>query len=133
MYLDKFGKLRAKEIKEGKIKIGKVIKKTAVKKGKITITLHDGKTIIADNNVKPGDSVIISLPENKINKLLKLENGAKCYIMDGKHIGHIGELKEIIKTETSKQKIAKLNADGEEIITVAEYLFVVDDDWVNEE
>ena len=53
--------------------------------------------------------------------------------MDGKHIGHIGELKEIIKTETSKQKIAKLNADGAEIITVAEYLFVVDDDWVNEE
>ncbi len=134
LYLDKYRKLRAKEIdnEKAKIKLGKVVKKTKGKKDKIIITLHDGKTIIGDNNIKTGDSLIISLEKNKINKILKLENGVKCYIMKGKHTGQIGELKEIVQTESSKQKIVKLDVEGKEIITVAEYLFIVDDNWVNE-
>ena len=132
MYFDTYGKLRAKEIDEEKAKnkLGKVVKKTASKNGKIRITLHDGKTMFADNNIKTGDTVVVSLPDNKITNVLKLENGAHCFIMDGKHIGHIGELTEIVKTEASKQKIAKLKSKEKEIITVAEYLFVVDENWV---
>ncbi|MFA5382718.1 MAG: 30S ribosomal protein S4e [Candidatus Micrarchaeia archaeon] len=133
-YLNKNIKLVPKEINEknAKMKLEKVVKKNKIKNNKITISLHDGKTIIADNNIKNGDTIILSLVDKKINGILKLENGAKCYIMDGKHTGKIGELKEIVKTETSKQKIAKLDVEGEEIITVAKYLFVINNDWVNE-
>ncbi|MCC7552822.1 30S ribosomal protein S4e [Candidatus Micrarchaeota archaeon] len=132
MTLNKHGKLIGKEIKENNTKLGKVVKKTKIKKDKITITLHDGKTIISDNNVKIGDTILLSLKDKKINNLLKLEIGANCYIMDGKHVGHIGILKEIIKTENSKQKIAKIDAKGKEIITVLEYLFIVNPEWGNE-
>jgi len=132
MYFDVYGKLRGKEIdkEEAKTKLGKVIKKSASKGGKIKITMHDGKTLFADNNIRTGDTVVISLPDNKITKILKLDNGTLCYIMAGKHIGCIGKLKEIIKTEKSKQKIAKLESKEGEIITVATYLFVVDKNFI---
>ncbi len=132
LVLNKHGKLISKEKEKNETKLAKVVKKTKIKKEKITITLHDGKTLIADNNIKTGDTIVLSLKDNKINNILKLEKGARCYIMDGKHIGHIGELKEIVATENSKQKIAKLDSNGNEIITVLEYLFVIDPEWVNE-
>lgn len=133
LIFDKYGKIEAKETKEVDKKLGKVVKKTKGKDGKIIITLHDGKTLIADNNIKIGDTIVLSLKDKKIINILKLENESICYIMNGKHIGHFGKLKEIVKTENSKQKIARIDTKEKEIITVLKYLFVVDSEWGNEQ
>ncbi len=109
-------------------KIGKVVKKHTVKKGKINITLHDGKNILANNNICIGDSVIINTPSQKIEKVLKFEDGAKCLIIEGKHVGNIANLESIIERKEGNWPEAKLKG-REEFITVAKYLMVIDDSY----
>jgi len=123
------GKLNAVEIdeKEAGNKIGKVTAKYTVKKGQIMIRLHDGKNLKADKNVKRGDSVVVSIADNKIKELLKLQNGARCLVKDGKHAGAIATLEKIgVQREGGKIE-AHLKSEKEEFITILDHLFVIDD------
>ncbi len=115
------------EAKNATSKIAKIIRKHTVKGGKINITLHDGRNLLADNNLRVGDSIVISLPEQKLGKVLKLQEGAKCLITDGKHAGTIATLDRIIEREGDWPE-AKLKGE-EEFITLAKYLFVIDDSY----
>ncbi len=129
LLVEKHGRLTPVEIekKDTGEKIAKVTKKFTHKKGEIRVTLHDGKTIKADNNVKLGDSVIIDVPTNKIKKVLKLEEGATCFIKGGKHTGLVATIKEIIKTEKGNAKEAKMSHGKDEFITILNHLCVVDE------
>ena len=127
VYISKGNKLRLIDINESlsKTKICKVVGKRAGKKGQIIVTLHDGKNLMTDNNVKTGDTVILSLPDNKITKLLKAETGSLCYIMKGKHVGVVAKLKELVNDGLVKLAVLESKEIGE-FKTVAEYLFVLD-------
>ncbi len=129
LIVDSKARLAVQELSKGETtkKIVKVVKKHMVKKGKINLTFHDGRNLLADNNVHVGDSVVITIPEAKFSSLIKLHVGAKCLITEGKHAGMIAVLKEIIQRKEGKENEAKLEANGSEFITVAKYLFPVDD------
>ena len=64
--------------------------------------------------------------DNKIEKVLKLEKGATCFITEDKHAGTVAKLAEIIVRKEGKPAEAKLETKDGEFITVAKYLFVVD-------
>lgn len=127
LYIGRKNKLRSKEISDtkAKTKICKVVGKKAGKKGEIIVTLHDGKNIIVDNNIKVGDSVVLSLPSLKVTKLLKLEKGTNCYIMKGKHVGDVAQLQDFVQSGRTKQVILKTGEN--EFRTIVDYLFVLDD------
>lgn len=108
-------------------KILKVVGKRTVQGGKICLSFHDGRNMAADNNVKVGDSIIVSLPKASMVKHLKSEKGARCLVSEGKHAGKIVKLKEIIQRKGSKPSEALVESDGGEFITVAKYLVVVDE------
>ncbi len=108
-------------------KILKVVGKRTVKGGKISVSFHDGRNMLADNNLKVGDSIIVSLPKASMVRHLKSEKGARCLVSEGKHAGSIVRLKEIIQRKGSKPSEALVESDGGEFITVAKYLVVVDD------
>jgi small subunit ribosomal protein S4e len=129
MVVDYKGRLVPIECKDSNTKLVKVTGKTTVKGGKLTIHLHDGKCMFADNNVKVGDSLTISLPKLQLKSHLKLHKGARCIIREGKHAGTIVKLKDIITRQAGKVPEALVQAEdgGDEFITVAKYLFVVDD------
>jgi small subunit ribosomal protein S4e len=124
MVVDKKGRLKPADSTNGKSKICKVVGKRTDKGGKLKITLHDGRNMPSDNNIKVGDSVIISVPEQKLSKVLKLEAGAKCLVTEGKHAGTVAALESLIERKDSWTE-AKLKGDVE-FITVAKYLFVID-------
>jgi small subunit ribosomal protein S4e len=108
-------------------KILMVVGKRTVKGGKIFVSFHDGRNMAADNNIKVGDSIIVSLPKVSMVKHLKSETGARCLVSEGKHAGNIVKLKEIIQRKGSKPSEALVESDGGEFITVAKYLVVVDE------
>ncbi len=110
-------------------KIMKVVGKATISGGKFTIRLHNGHIINADNNVRVGDSVVVSIPEWKLEKVLKLDKGARCLIREGKHAGLIAKLDSIIERKEGRDFEAKLSGEHGEFITVAKYLFVVDDSY----
>jgi len=107
-------------------KILRVVKKHIAPGAKINITFHDGRNMIADNHIHCGDSVSVSLPTIKMEGHLKLESGARCLIMEGKHAGTIVTLNEIISRKAGKPAEAKVSSDKGEFITVARYLFAID-------
>jgi len=131
MLVDWKGRLVPMEIgkEEAASKIAKVVGKRTIRGGKLTITLHDGKNMVADNHVKVGDSVVLGLPKGELKQHLKSQKGARCLVSEGKHAGNIVKLKDIVIRKGSKPSEAVVESDGTEFITVAQYLFVVDDDF----
>ncbi len=128
--LDSKGRLVPVEIKkaEASKKLLKVVKKHTIKKGKTTLTFHDGRNLIGDNHVMVGDSIVVSVPKAELKSHLKREKGARCLVMDGKHAGSIVSLMEILHRKGGKPDEAIVAQDKEEFVTVAKYLFVVDEE-----
>ncbi|MFC1801121.1 30S ribosomal protein S4e [Nanoarchaeota archaeon] len=124
LLFDKKGKLSLLAIdeKEAKIKVAKVIGKRALKKGKVQLNLHDGKNILSDDKIKVGDSVVLSLPDNKIQQVLPLKEKAQVYLVKGKRAGSSGVLKEISGNK------AIYESGKEKIETLKDYIMVVGED-----
>ncbi len=105
---------------EASTKPCKIIGKTMVK-GKLQLNLYDGKNIIADKkDYKVGDTVLLSLPEQKISKHLKMDKKSAIFLIGGKHKGEAGNVENIIE-----DRVVYKNHKGELIETSKDYAFVV--------
>ena len=91
--------------KEAKIKVVRVIRKQAVKGGRIQITTHDGRNFLGID-AKVGDSLFIELPDAKVKEILKLEPGALALVIRGKSAGRMGKVISVgrtVRLEGNKQ------------------------------
>ena len=127
------GRLLPSELASGsaaaKFKLCKVVKKTTVPGGKISITTHDGRTMLADNNVKVGSTLKLSIPSMKISGQIPLAPGARCLITEGKHSGELAILESIIERTGSMDPEARMRAGSEAFVTLTKYVFAVDDEF----
>jgi len=114
---------------ESKVKLLKIIKKTAVKKGKIQLTFHDGRNIVLSNfEGSVGDSALYDLEKKEISKFISLDKGSLIYLDGGSHIGDIGKVKEIIReSDLSKPKV-RVEVNGVDYITFMNYAFAIGKD-----
>lgn len=110
---------------EKSVKLVKVTSKTTIKKGKIQLGFHDGRSLVSDEDVSVGDSCLIQIPEQKINDVLKLQKGAKVLVTKGLNAGHIGEINEIEKGNFILPKRVLLSLGEKEIEIPAELVMVV--------
>jgi small subunit ribosomal protein S4e len=117
-----------KEVEAGK-KFLRIVKKHIAPKSKINITTHDGRNMYSDNHIHIGDTLVTSLPKAKLENHIKLESGAKCLIIEGKHAGMLVKLNEIIARKAGKPAEANVSGESGDFITVAKYLFVVDESF----
>lgn len=116
------GKLGLVKLKKEEVTIKpcKIIGKTMVR-GKLQLNFYDGKNIFVDkNNYKVGDTIVLSLPEHKIDKHLKLDKKSTIFLIGGKHIGELGSVEDIVGA-----KIIYKNEKGDLVETSKEYAFVV--------
>ncbi len=123
--LDKKGKLSLINIKkeETALKPCKIIGKTMVR-GKLQLNLYDGKNIISDNGAYAvGDTVLLSLPEQKISKHLKLDKASTIFLTGGRHIGEVGNVEDI-----TKNKIIYKDENNNLVETSRKYAFVIGSD-----
>jgi len=115
------GKLSLVKIdeKESKSKICK-IKGKGLCKGKTQLRLSDGRTILADKgSYKTSDSIVISVPDQKIISHLKFEKGSSVLLIAGKRIGIKGTVEEI------KENIVTIKSKSGKFETLKKYCFVV--------
>jgi small subunit ribosomal protein S4e len=80
---------------ESKCKIVRVIRKQMVKGGRIQVTGHDGRNFIIDSEIKVGDGLLISLPDQNIEKIIPIKEGTIVYFFYGAKAGSLGRVKEI--------------------------------------
>ncbi len=125
------GVLRPFEIteEEARAKLCKITDKKMVRKGRIQLCLHDGRSYLIEREedvFRAGDTLKLRVPEQKANGFLKLEKGALCYVTHGKHSGEVGVLEKLFERAGSRAAEARLDAGGKKIITLKDYVFVVD-------
>lgn len=131
MQIGKDGKFLPNPVAPGsvKFKLAKVVKKTVVPKGKVSITTHDGRTMLLDNKVKVGSTLKLGLPGMKMAGQLPMEAGARCLVTHGKHAGGFAVLEQVIERVGSMDPEARMRSGNESFITVIKYLFVVDEEF----
>ncbi|MGC8622659.1 MAG: S4 domain-containing protein [Candidatus Micrarchaeia archaeon] len=71
----------------------KVIGKYKQKGNKIMIRLHDGRIIEGQKDISVNDSVKLS--NGKVEKHIKMGEGARCFVFRGNHVGSKGIIRKI--------------------------------------
>jgi len=112
--------------KDSKKKLCRINGKTTIKGGLTQINLHDGRNTLVKKDVyKVGDSVLISLPDQKILKHYRFEKGAKATVVAGKNIGMKGKIKDIRERKNMLEKaMIVLETKVGEIQTLRDYILV---------
>jgi small subunit ribosomal protein S4e len=90
-------KIKFEEVsgKDSDKKIVKIIGKVLIGKDKYQMNLEDGSNFLPKEKFVTGDSAVINLKENKIEKIIQMKEGAKILVVSGKHSGKEGKVKEI--------------------------------------
>lgn len=104
----------------------KIEDKRTIKGGLTQLNLHDGRNIIVKTNeYKPGDSLVIGLPDQSILEHYPFDKGSPVKIMGGKNIGLDGQILEIHERKTllEKNKVI-IEVDGKKIETLKNHLLV---------
>lgn len=124
LLLDQKGRLALKKISpsESGLKPCRINGKTALPRG-IQLNLHDGKNIIVERKFagKVGDTLLLTLPDQKIKETFGLKKDAFVFLINGKGSGSSGLLQEI------KKDLAVYQKEGKNIETLKKYLFVLGD------
>jgi small subunit ribosomal protein S4e len=106
-----------------------IIKSKYTKRGKKQcLSLHDGRTIVLDKETgyKPGDTIAIEVPSQKIIGHFGLEKGSEAVIINGKNTGIRGKIKEIRNRRFMTEKnVILLESEGREIETLKSYVMAI--------
>lgn len=122
------GRFKLVPIKDASIKLCKIVNKTMVRDGKIQLNLHDGTTMLASNDYKTKDSILIKVPERKIDQHLSYGVGSLVFVADGKHAGTIGKVKEIKVVRSSSPNRVIITGSQGDFETIEQYVFVIGTD-----
>ena len=77
-------------------KLAKIIGKSLVK-GKVQLNLSDGRNVLVEKDTyKLGDSLLFSVPEQKVLDHYKLDKKCTVMLTDGTHNGKIGIVEDLI-------------------------------------
>ncbi|MFC6835198.1 30S ribosomal protein S4e [Halomarina ordinaria] len=114
-------------------KLGKVVGKRTVAGGDTQLTLHDGQTLLTDDDDVAGkDSVVVDNESKDIVAHFAYEEGALVTAVDGRHAGEIGTVEEITVTAGSGSNTVSVSQEeGEGFETVEEYVVVIDENFTD--
>jgi len=109
---------------EAAFKIGRVRFKHAVRGGRVEVTLHDGRNLLAkpDTPWRVGDSLKVHVPDQKVLGHLPLQPGQLAYVAAGSHVGELARI-ERVEIRNSPQPNRVHFKEG--FSTIKEYVFIV--------
>jgi len=92
--------LKLKATEQPTTKWTKVKSKRKLKGDKVQLSLFNGSNLITDNNqIKPGSTLEVTLPDKEIKDIIEFEEGNQAYIIKGRHVGEIKTIKKIKKSQ----------------------------------
>lgn len=102
---------------EKNVKVCLVRNKVNVKGGKFQYSLHDGRNILADEDIglKPGDSCLIEVPSQRIIEKIPLEEGILALVIRGQRSGKICKVLEIEPGTITRDPIVRVEINGQEV------------------
>jgi len=127
LVLNKQGKLELKEVDSKSLSLLKITHRSVGKGGKMQIHCHDGRTILSDEKCKVGDSLIFDLQHKKIKEIIPFEEQKRAYLLGGKHVGEIVQIKKIPARENLGRPYLFVDFNGKEFRALKEHTFVIGD------
>ncbi len=119
---------------EANVKLCKISGKTTTRGGHLQLNLHDGRSILVrirdprnpvEDVFKVGDSLLVSLPDQKILNHVRMEKGVLALAVKGGSMGRIGRVVEIRRgTMLSPRRIVLEDRQGS-FETLYEYVFPI--------
>jgi len=114
-------------------KLGKVVNKQHVPGGDVQLTLHDGQTLVVeDENYDTADSLIVDNETDEIVAHFEYETGALVTAVNGEHAGEVGRVDEIRVTPGSADNIVQVEQDDGAFETVEDYVVVIDENFTED-
>lgn len=121
---------------EANLKIVKIVNKRYVKGGNIQLNLFDGRNILFKinseeerkkilNQYKVGDSLAITVPDQKIIEHLPMDINNYAMVILGRHMGEHGVIKSLHRMFGPRASTAEIAKGEETIITAMDYLYVI--------
>jgi small subunit ribosomal protein S4e len=116
-------------------KLGKIVGKRDVPGGDTQLTLHDGQTLLVedDTDYEGGDSIVVANEDDEVVAHFEYEEGALVTAVDGQHAGEIGEIDEIQVTPGSNSNNVVVSQDDGGFETVEEYVVVIDENFTSDD
>jgi small subunit ribosomal protein S4e len=106
-------------------KLCRIENKTVVKGKQIQLNLHDGRNkLVKKDEYKTGDTLKISLKDNKISDVYQFAKGNLSMIIGGSHIGQIANIQDANIIPSSKPNVVKMKGTGE-FSTLQKYVFPI--------
>ncbi|MDH7593919.1 MAG: 30S ribosomal protein S4e [Methanomicrobiales archaeon] len=135
--LNEHGKIVAKEISEERsgLRLCKVRDRNFLKGGKVQVNLLYGANLLTDKQVKPNDSIVLTLgsPLDSSKKRFELldhypcEAGNYAMVIGGTHSGKVGKIVAVEKRpgNTPNRVILEDEAAKTRFETIEKYIFMV--------
>jgi small subunit ribosomal protein S4e len=119
-------------------KLGKVTQKHHVDGGRIQLGLHDGRTLLTDDeSIGGNDSIIIATDGDEILAHFPYEEGALVTTVQGRHAGEVGYIDEVTVTSGSSPNGVTITQEQKQndagFETVEEYVVVIDENFLDED
>jgi small subunit ribosomal protein S4e len=106
-------------------KLVRVENKTSLKGNKQQLNFNDGSNRLEEGGAyKPGDSLILSIPEKKIEDRIEFKEGNLAVVVGGKHSGQTGKIKAIQVVRSSRPNRIVISGE-EDFETIADYVFMI--------
>ena len=105
-------------------KLVRIENKTILKGNRLQLNLSDGSNRLAEGEFKAGDSLLLSIPEKKIEERVEFKIGNLAMVVGGKHTGQTGKIKEII-TVKSSQPNRVIISGNKEFETIEDYVYMI--------
>ena len=144
VFPDEGGRLSLTPVDESaaESRLGKIVGKRQVGGGAFQLTLHDGANIqlspaaAADYSV--GDSLVLDNETTDVVAHFPYEEGAMVTAVAGAHAGEIGTVAELVVAPGSGDNIVQVaqddeRFDGDGFETVADYVVVIDENFLGGE
>ncbi|WP_254535504.1 30S ribosomal protein S4e [Halomarina litorea] len=114
-------------------KLGKVVGKQQVAGGRTQLTLHDGQTLLTDDeSIRCNDSVVVGNEDADVVAHFAYEEGALVTAVRGQHAGEIGTVDTITKTPGSGPNNVLVSQDDDSYETIEEYVVVIDENFTGD-
>jgi len=114
---------------ETDLKLCSVNSKTKVRGGHIQYGLHDGRSVVDDKlDLSPGDSVLLSVRDQKIVGKAKLAKGSLGLVLTGDRAGQMGSIAEVKPGTVSRERMVRISLPSGEAEIPSRLVFPVGTD-----
>lgn len=108
-------------------KLCQIKAKTTIRKGKIQLGTHDGRTFLVEDGSKyaVGDALLVEVPANKISEVVPMKKGTLGLVVGGTKLGFVGEIKAVSKGNFSVEPNVNIMIGSEEVVLPKDFVIPV--------